>query len=109
MIQRLAGIAMLAVLSGTALVANAESGDPQQGKVKFQGCMGCHTNPYATNAYPTFKFPKLGGQYPEYIVAALKAYKSGERKHKTMVFQAGSLSDQDMLDIAAYIATLNGQ
>jgi len=42
-------------------------------------------------------------------VAALKAYKSGERKHKTMAFQAGSLSDQDMLDIAAYIATLNGQ
>ncbi|HBG51665.1 c-type cytochrome [Candidatus Macondimonas diazotrophica] len=109
MIQRLAGIAVLAMLSGMALVANAESGDPQQGKVKFQGCIGCHAQPLATNAYPTFKFPKLAGQHPEYIVAALKAYKSGERSHKTMTFQAGSLSEQDMLDIAAYLATLDGQ
>ena len=42
-------------------------------------------------------------------MAALKGYKSRERTHKTMNSQAGSLSDQDMLDIAAYLATLDGQ
>jgi cytochrome c553 len=48
--------------------------------------------------------PKLGGQHPEYIIAALQAYKKGERKHPTMTAQASSLSDQDMADIAAYIS-----
>jgi cytochrome c553 len=48
----------------------------------------------------------LSGQHSEYIVAALKAYKSGQRKHKTMVAQAASLSEQDMLDIAAYFAAI---
>ena len=48
--------------------------------------------------------PKLKGQRPEYLVAALKAYKSGERSHGTMHSQASSLSDQDMADVAAYLA-----
>ena len=56
-----------------------------------------------TNVYPSYHVPKLGGQHPEYIVAALKAYKSGDRPHSTMHAQAASLSDQDMADIAAYL------
>jgi len=43
----------------------------------------------------------------EYIIASLKAYKSGERKHPTMRGIAGSLNDQDMADIAAYYAAQN--
>jgi cytochrome c553 len=35
----------------------------------------------------------------------MKAYKSGERPHGTMHAQAASLSDQDIADIAAYLAT----
>ena len=108
-IQRLAGFAACAMLLGMTLAAHAESGDARQGKVKFQGCIGWHGIPLVTNAYPTFKVPKLAGQHPEYIVAALKGYKNGERLHKTMNSQARSLSDQDMLDIAAYLATLDGQ
>ena len=45
---------------------------------------------------------KLGGQYPEYIVAALQAYKAGERSHPTMRSVAAGLSEQDMADLAAY-------
>jgi cytochrome c553 len=48
--------------------------------------------------------PKLRGQRPQYLVAALKAYKSGERSHGTMHSQAVSMSDQDMADVAAYLA-----
>ena len=33
---------------------------------------------------------------PIYIVTALKAYKAGDRTHRTMQAQAASLSDQDM-------------
>jgi cytochrome c553 len=39
------------------------------------------------------------------MVAALKAYKSGERSHPSMVGIAGSLSEQDMEDLAAYYAS----
>jgi cytochrome c553 len=35
-------------------------------------------------------------------VAALSAYKTGDRKHPTMRGIADSLSDQDMADIAVY-------
>ena len=48
--------------------------------------------------YPTYSVPKLHGQRPEYLVAALKAYKSGERSHGTMHSQATSMSEQDMAD-----------
>jgi cytochrome c553 len=50
--------------------------------------------------------PKLGGQHPDYIIAALKAYKAGERDHPTMQAQASTLSDQDMADVAAYFASI---
>jgi cytochrome c553 len=66
--------------------------------------MGCHGIPGYNNAYPTYRVPKLGGQPPEYLAAALKAYQSGERPHKTMQAQATSLSEQDIADIAAYLA-----
>ena len=90
----------LTVLSGAALAA----GDPAAGQVKAAGCMGCHAIPGYNNAYPNYNVPMIGGQYPEYIVAALKAYKAGQRAHPTMQAQAASLNDQDMADIAAYFS-----
>lgn len=84
--------------------ASQAAGDMEAGKSKAQTCLGCHGLPSYTNVYPTYHVPKLGGQHPDYIVAALKAYKKGERDHGTMRAQAASLSDQDMADIAAYLA-----
>jgi cytochrome c553 len=56
-------------------------------------------------AYPVvFSAPKLGGQSAAYIVKALQDYRSGGRKHPSMNSIAGSLSDQDMADLAAYYA-----
>lgn len=93
-----AALALLAAPSGMA------AGNPDAGRVKANTCMGCHGIPAYTNAYPTYRVPKLGGQSADYLAAALKAYKSGERPHKTMQAQAVSLSDQDIEDIAAYLA-----
>ena len=44
----------------------------------------------------------ISGQNAKYIVAALNAYKKGERKHPTMRGIAASLTDQDMADLGAY-------
>ena len=48
--------------------------------------------------------PRLQGQHPEYLAAALQGYRSGDRSHLTMHSQASTLTDQDIADIAAYFA-----
>ncbi len=89
-----------------SLGAGAQAaGDAQAGKQKAATCMGCHGVPSYSNVYPTYHVPRLGGQHADYIVAALKAYKDGQRTHETMQAQAGTLSDQDINDIAAYFST----
>ena len=79
-------------------------GDPVHGKAISYTCLGCHGVEGYRNAYPNYSVPRLVGQHPEYIVAALQEYKAGQRSHVTMHNQASSLSDQDMADIAAYFA-----
>ncbi|MGF1545904.1 MAG: c-type cytochrome [Thiotrichales bacterium] len=98
----------LAVLSAhSSLVAAA--GDPVQGRDKASNCMGCHGVASYFNTYPTYRVPRLGGQHPEYLVAALQGYRSGDRQHSTMQAQAASLSDQDMADLAAFYAGFGGK
>lgn len=79
-------------------------GNAAEGRKKAYTCFGCHGIPNYNNVYPTYRVPKLGGQHPEYIVAALQEYKKGARPHPTMHAQAASMSDQDMADIAAYLS-----
>ena len=89
-------------LAALALDANA-AGSAEVGKSKVFQCQGCHGIADWKTAFPeVYRVPKLGGQKPEYIVAALKAYKKGERDFATMRAITADLSDQDMADIAAY-------
>lgn len=93
------------VLMALAVPVQA-AGDPKAGQLKTSMCAGCHGISGWRTAYPTvYSVPMLGGQHAEYMVAALKAYKSGERGHPSMVAIAGSLSEQDMEDLAAYYAS----
>jgi len=69
-------------------------------------CAGCHGIAGYRAAFPeVYSVPKLGGQHAAYIVKALQAYKSGERRNATMKAIAADLSDKDMADLAAYYAT----
>ena len=68
-------------------------------------CLGCHGVVSYNNIYPTYKVPKLGNQHKDYIVAALKAYRSGERSHTTMKAHAANLSDLDIDKIADYFSS----
>jgi cytochrome c553 len=104
MIRALICAALLAG-AGIAPAVMAE-GDLEKGRLNAQTCMGCHGAPGMRNAYPGYRVPKLGGQHPEYIVAALQAYRSKLRSHPTMRAQAANLSDEDMADIAAYFSSL---
>ena len=97
--------ALTAVAVTLATITATAAGDPERGKKLAEPCMGCHGIPSYTNVYPSYHVPKLAGQHAEYLVSALKAYKRGDRSHKTMRAQAATLSDQDMVDIAAFFST----
>ena len=68
-------------------------------------CLGCHGVVSYNNIYPSYKVPMLGNQHKDYLVAALKAYRSGERAHPTMRAHAANLSDQDISKIADYFSS----
>jgi len=81
----------------------APAGNAAEAQKKIAMCEGCHGIPGYKTAYPdVYHVPKLGGQTAAYLASALNAYKSGQRKHPSMRGVAGSLSDKDIADLAAY-------
>ncbi|MHB1543174.1 MAG: c-type cytochrome [Gammaproteobacteria bacterium] len=54
------------------------------------------------------EFPDLAGQYPSYLVRALKEYQTGLRKNAIMNSMAANLTHRDMVDIANYFASQKG-
>ena len=99
----MAGVLAAMSVAITLPVLAQEAGDAASGADKKSMCAGCHGIPGYHTVYPeVYKVPKLGGQHPGYIVKALMAYKSGERNNPTMRAIAGSLSEKDMADLAAY-------
>jgi cytochrome c553 len=100
-------LALAASLAFVGLHAHAADvkGSAQAGQGKVWLCIGCHSIPDYRADYPlVYRVPMIGGQNATYIAAALNEYKKGERKHPTMRSIAGSLSEQDMADIAEYYA-----
>jgi cytochrome c553 len=95
---------LFASLAAHAQEAPAFNGDARRGQALAYTCNGCHAIPNYKNVYPTYSVPKLEGQRPQYLVAALKAYKNGERSHGTMHAQAVTMNEQDMADVAAYLS-----
>jgi cytochrome c553 len=83
--------------------AAAPTGDVAKGRELTRMCEGCHGIEGWRTAFPeVYHVPKLGGQHAAYIVQALHEYKNGDRSHPSMQAIAGSLSDQDMANLAAY-------
>ena len=91
------------VLAGAPVAAIAA--DAANGQTIGYSCLGCHGVDGYRNAYPSYRVPKLGGQKAAYLVAAIKGYRDGTRAHPTMTAQATSLSDQQIEDVAAYLAS----
>ena len=69
-------------------------------------CTACH-GPNGAGA--PAQFPRLAGQFPEYISAQLKAFRSGERTNdpnRTMRAVAERMSDREIAAVAEYISGL---
>ena len=92
------------VLGATASAQQPPAGNAQRGRVIGYTCLGCHGIRGYRNAYPNYAVPRLRGQSVQYLIHALKEYRSGNRAYPTMHLQALSLSDQDIVDVATYLA-----
>lgn len=77
------------------------------GKAKFGACAACHGADGNKTLDGTY--PKLAGQYPEYLAKAMREYKSGKRKNAVMAAQAQGLSDKDIANLADYFGSLKPQ
>ena len=98
-------MSIIALSLSLAMTPAMAEGDVNKGRQLVETCLGCHAG-RVTNASPNYHVPKLGGQHGDYIAAALKAYRSGQRWHPTMQANAADLSDEDIADIAAYISSV---
>ncbi|HDZ15768.1 MAG TPA: cytochrome c [Methylophaga aminisulfidivorans] len=100
---------ILFTLSSLLSLNALADGDIQAGKAKAAVCFACHGQ-NGKALMPTY--PNLAGQNKAYLVSSLKAYRSKERRgglSSLMYSQAGSLSDDDINNLAAYFSSLTPQ
>ncbi|MFZ0255718.1 MAG: cytochrome c [Gammaproteobacteria bacterium] len=89
-------ITSIMVLMSTPIMA---AGDPVAGQEKSAPCQACH-GPDGNSTDP--QFPRLAGQYANYLVRALEEYQTGIRKNPIMAGFAATLTAQDRQDLAAF-------
>lgn len=78
--------------------------DIVKGEIVFNGkaCAACH-NADGNSAIPAN--PKLAQQHPEYLFKQLQEFRSGKRGNAIMSGMAANLSEQEMRDVAWFLAT----
>lgn len=86
----------------TATKAAPSKPDPvSAGKAATAGCAGCHGE---AGVSKTPGMPSLIGLDPKYLVAAMQAYKSGQRKNEMMKTMLSAITEADLNNIALYYA-----
>ena len=88
-------------------IAAGEQQANAKGKATGQSCIDCHGKDGNAPIDPTY--PKLGGQYHDYIAHSLQLYRDGDREHALMSQQAKDLTDQQIADLAAYFGSRPSQ
>ncbi len=101
-----------AILLSSIGLAQAASADKGQALVEKANCASCHGAGLNAPILPAY--PKLAGQYSDYIYYALRAYQVGNsnaqfgRNNAVMSSQVQTFTDADLKDMAAYISKLPG-
>jgi len=72
---------------------------------RIPACAGCHS---PDGAGIPAQYPRLAGQFPEYVTAQLTGFRDGTRKNNAvMAAVAAHLSDNEIKAVAAYISGLH--
>jgi len=99
-IARALGVAGAVVAA--AVATSAAGADLAAGQAKAKEiCQACHG---MDGNSATADYPKLAGQYPDYLAKALRDYQSGRRKNPIMAGMAAPLTPKDIDNLAAYYA-----
>jgi cytochrome c553 len=101
-------MSVAAMVAGAFIVAPlARAADADAGRqlVETQ-CAACHGKDAKSPVDPSY--PKLAGQYDDYLRKVLLDYKSGARKNAIMAGISKALSNQDIANLSAYLSGLPG-
>lgn len=94
--------AVIAMIAASPTIA----GNAERGKEKSVVCQACH-GPDG-NGVGDPQYPIIAGQYADYLVHAMRSYKTGERSDLIMQGFMATLSEQDIADLAAWYASQQG-
>ena len=96
-------LATTLALSSLSVVAQDKKPDLAKGEASYSGvCAACHG---ADGNSGTPENPKVAGQHPQYLIKQLQEFKSGKRNNAIMKGFATTLSDDDMTNIAYWLAS----
>ncbi len=101
MFKRFYFISIIVCFFSAASVSSAA--DAIAGKEKSMLCSGCHG---ANGISLTPDIPNLASQKEAYLIKAIKDYREGSRKNPMMNSIAQGLSDDDIVNLAAYFSSL---
>jgi cytochrome c553 len=96
----------LAGLKGDHEPHGNPDGDAEAGKTKSAACQACH-GPDG-NGTGDGQYPRIAGQYADYLAKALHDYKSGARNNPIMAGFAATLSEEDIADLSAFFSQQEG-
>ncbi len=99
-------ILMSAVFAVAIIPSFVWAGDPKAGESKAELCLTCHGKGNTVQGVGT---PIISGQYEDYLIQAMKSYRSGARNNPVMSGFVISLSDKDIEDLAAFYADMDSQ
>lgn len=108
--NRLFSLIALAPLLAVSTFAQASGGgasasSPEAAKKLAEPCAACH----GADGNPTDpQYPRLAGQYRDYLQEAMHQYKTGKRKNAIMSGFMAPLTEQNIADLAAHFASLPG-
>lgn len=96
----------LTAMAALVIATPAVAADIEAGKKKVQEvCAACHGPDGGQPTTPDY--PKLAGQYPDYLAKALRDYKTGHRKNAIMAGMAAGLTDADIENISLFFSKQN--
>jgi cytochrome c553 len=103
--NRLFPLFVLATTLAVSSFAQAAGGNAEAGKGLAVPCTACH----GADGNPTDpQYPRLNGQYRDYLQEAMLQYKNGKRKNAIMSGFMQPMTEQNIADLSAYFASLPG-
>lgn len=97
---------VMAVLAAACVTSTSFAADVKAGRAKAVQCQACHG---MDGLAKVPEAPNLAGQNEDYLVKALKDFRSGARQNEMMSMVAKPLTDADIANLAAFYHSLGRQ